>query len=60
MNASKPKVYYNSFADPVVYGMIREVVPDSLELVTLDTDDDAERMEKIADAEIVIVAATPP
>ena len=59
MNASKPKVYYNSFADSVVYGMIREVVPDSLELVTLDTDDDAERLEKIADAEIAIVAATP-
>ena len=53
------KVYYNSFADEVVYGMIREVVPPEMDLVTLESDDDAERKRKIADAQVVIVAATP-
>lgn len=56
---AKRKVYYNSFADEVVYGMIREVVPADMELVTLDADDDAERIRKIADADVVVVAATP-
>ena len=53
------KVYYNSYANEAVYDMIREVVPDGFELVTLSADDDAERIARIADCEVVIVAATP-
>jgi phosphoglycerate dehydrogenase-like enzyme len=39
--------------------MIREVMPSMLELITLDNDDDQERLEKISDAQVAIVAATP-
>lgn len=59
MANSVRKIYYNSYADDVVYGMIREVVPAGCELVTLSADDDEERKRKIAEADIVIVAATP-
>ena len=53
------KIYYNSWADENVYNMIREVMPSGFELVALDSDDDAERCLKIADARVAIVAATP-
>ena len=53
------KIYYNSWADENVYNMIREVMPRGFELVALDSDNDAERRLKIADAQVAIVAATP-
>ncbi len=53
------KIYYNSWADENVYNMIREVMPPGFDLVVLNSDDDAERRLKIADARVAIVAATP-
>jgi phosphoglycerate dehydrogenase-like enzyme len=54
-----PKILYLSYATPEVYAIIRETVPAGYELVTLDRDSDDERRAKIADCEVVIVAATP-
>lgn len=53
------RVLYLSHATPEVYAIIREAVPPGLELVTLDRDDDDERRRKIAQCEVVVVAATP-
>jgi phosphoglycerate dehydrogenase-like enzyme len=53
------KVLYLSHATPEVYGIIREAVPAGYQLVTLERDSDDERRAKIADCEVVIVAATP-
>lgn len=53
------KVLYLSHATPDVYAIIRSAVPAGFELVTLEHNDDAERAAKIADCEVVIVAATP-
>ena len=53
------KIYYNSWANENVYNMIRKVMPPGFELVALDSDNDAERRLKIADAQVAIVAATP-
>ena len=52
------KVLYLSHAPEEVYAIIRAEVPDGYELVTLERDDDALRREKIADGDVVIVAAT--
>jgi len=54
-----PRVFYLSHATPEVYAIIRAAVPAGFELVTLERDDDAERCEKIAGCEVVIVAASP-
>lgn len=54
-----PTVYYNSFATPDVYAIIRAAAPAGYDLVTLDSDSDAERREKLAAADAAIVAATP-
>lgn len=53
------KVLYLSHATPAVYSIIRGAVPPGFELVTLDEDSDDERRRKIAECEVVIVAATP-
>ena len=53
------KVFYFSHAPENVYELIREEVPRGFELVTLDEDSDDERRAKIADCEVVIVAARP-
>lgn len=53
------KVLYLSHATPAVYAIIREAVLAGFELVTLERDSDDERRAKIADCEVVIVAATP-
>jgi phosphoglycerate dehydrogenase-like enzyme len=55
----KHRVFYFSHAPGNVYQIIREEVPDGFELVTLDSDSDEERRTKIADCEVVIVAAKP-
>jgi len=55
----KHRVFYFSHAPENVYEIIREEVPEGFELVTLDSDSDEERRTKIADCEVVIVAAKP-
>ncbi len=56
---STHKIFYFSHAPQNVYDIIREELPPGFELVSLNDDSDLERMEKIADCEIVIVAAHP-
>ncbi|WP_197916412.1 NAD(P)-dependent oxidoreductase [Thiosulfatihalobacter marinus] len=53
------RVFYNSLGTPEMYDLIRSRMGAGLELVTLDSDDDAERFAKIADCEVAIVAAKP-
>jgi hypothetical protein len=53
------KVFYFSHAPQNVYDIIREEVPPGFELVTIDEDSDSERNQKIAECEVVIVAAKP-
>lgn len=53
------KIFYFSHAPQNVYDIIREEIPPGFELVTLDKDSDAERRGKIADCDVVIVAAKP-
>ena len=53
------KVFYFSHAPENVYEIIREEVPPGFELVTLAEDSDDERKAKLADCEVVIVAARP-
>ena len=53
------KVFYFSHAPENVYAIIREEVPPGFELVTLENDSDDERKAKLADCEVVIVAARP-
>ena len=54
-----PRVLYLSHATPEVYAIIRGATPSSITLLTLDQDSDDERKAKIADCEVVIVAARP-
>jgi phosphoglycerate dehydrogenase-like enzyme len=58
MNHAPRIVFYNSFASDDVYGLIRDALPTGCELVTLSADRDEERLQKIASANVVIVAAT--
>ncbi|MEP6678016.1 MAG: 2-hydroxyacid dehydrogenase [Betaproteobacteria bacterium] len=51
------RVFYLSHATPEVYALIRSVVPPQCELITLERDDDDERIARIAEANVVIVAA---
>ena len=53
------RVLYHSHATPEVYSIIRAAAPAEFELVTLERDSDDERRARIADCEVVIVAATP-
>ena len=53
------RIFYLSHATPEVYSIIRDAVPSEFDLLTLDHDSDEERREKIAQCEVVIVAATP-
>jgi phosphoglycerate dehydrogenase-like enzyme len=53
------KVFYFSHAPQNVYAIIREEVPPGFALISLDEDSDDERKEKLADCEVVIVAARP-
>ena len=59
MPAALPKVLYLSHATREVYDIIRAAVPAGFELVTLETNDDAERKRRIADCEAVIAASYP-
>jgi phosphoglycerate dehydrogenase-like enzyme len=51
------RVLYLSHGPEDVYRLIRAELPDCVELVTLERDDDAERIARIADCAICIVAA---
>ena len=55
----RPRVLYLSHATDDVYALIHEAGDADFEIVTLDHDDDAERIAKIANCEAVICAATP-
>ena len=52
-------IFYNSFGSPDMYRMIRGHLRPGMSLVTLDSDDDAERRNKIAECDVAIVAAKP-
>lgn len=54
-----PAIFYNSFAPPDVYAIIRAAAPPGYELLTLDSDSEDERRAKLAGADAAIVAATP-
>jgi D-3-phosphoglycerate dehydrogenase / 2-oxoglutarate reductase len=56
---STRRVFYFSHAPENVYEIIREEVPPGFELISLTEDSDDERKEKLADCEVVIVAARP-
>ena len=53
------RVFYNSLGTPDMYALVRAELPPGFELVTLERDDDAERIAKATDAEVIIVAAKP-
>ncbi|UCD78869.1 MAG: 2-hydroxyacid dehydrogenase [Desulfobacterales bacterium] len=53
------KVFYFSHAPENVYEIIREEVPPGFELISLNEDSDDERKLKMAECEVVIVAARP-
>lgn len=52
-------ILYNSHATLDVYNLIRSVMPSGFELLTLEEDSDTERKQKIAECDVVIVAAHP-
>jgi len=53
------RIFYNSLGTPEMYAMIRERLGRTHLLITLDSDEDGERVAKIADCDVAIVAATP-
>jgi phosphoglycerate dehydrogenase-like enzyme len=53
------RVFYNSCGDAALYAMIREAAGGTCELLTLERDDDGERMAKLAHSDAAVVAATP-
>src|SRR3990170_8272898 len=59
MSPPFPKVLYLSYASEDLYALIREAAGAKFDVITLDSDDDARRCEKIADCDAVICAATP-
>ncbi len=50
------KVLYFAFTDETMHRLVRHRMPDWVELVTLQEGTDAERLEKIADADAVLLA----
>lgn len=52
------RVLYLGHGSPDLYAMIRAAVLPGFELITLETNDEALRLEKLADADAVIVAAS--
>jgi phosphoglycerate dehydrogenase-like enzyme len=53
------RVFYNSLGDPQLYAMIREAARSRCEVVTLASDNDAERLDKLREIDAVIVASRP-
>ena len=54
-----PKVLYLSHATGDVYDIIRAAAPAGFELVTLESNDDAERKRRVRECEVVIAASYP-
>src|SRR5690554_1831976 len=54
-----PKVAYWSLGTPELYALLRRLCPGGLDLLTLATGEEAERLALAADADAVVVAATP-
>ena len=46
MTPSRPRVLYLSFASDDVYALVREAAGTQFEVVTLKSDDDAERFQR--------------
>lgn len=53
------KIFYNSWVPREMGEFLRGLLPEGLELVTLEADSDEERRERIAEAEVAVVAAKP-
>ena len=53
------RVFYNSLGTPDMYDLIRARMGPGLELEVLDSDEDDERIARIADCDVAIVAAKP-
>jgi phosphoglycerate dehydrogenase-like enzyme len=51
------RIFYNSHATADVYDVIRQAMPPGFDLVTLAADDDAERIARVADADVILTAA---
>jgi len=56
MTSNKPKIFYNSFAPQEIYDLFHAAAGDEFDIVTLEADDDNERLRKIADCDAVVVA----
>jgi phosphoglycerate dehydrogenase-like enzyme len=56
MSENLHRILYFSHAPEAVYAMWRARLPEGCELLTLQTNDDAERLAKLAEADAVIVA----
>ncbi|MCQ4162261.1 2-hydroxyacid dehydrogenase [Roseomonas sp. GC11] len=56
MSENLHRILYLSHAPEAVYAMWRKALPEGCELLTLTANDDAERVEKLAQADAVIVA----
>lgn len=52
------RVLYFSFGTPDLYRMIRDAAPPDFEILTLEADSEAERLEKLRECDAVIVAST--
>lgn len=57
MAGSRPRVLYLSHAPEDVYAMVRAKAGERFEVITLDRDDDGERIARLPMADAVIVAA---
>ena len=57
--AARPRVLYLSHAPEVVYDMVRAAAGPRFEVLTMDRDDDGERIARLPEADAVIVAAYP-
>lgn len=57
MNNSGPfKVLYFSVTNPELYEVIRSLAPKGFEVITLDRGDEPERLEKLKEADFILVA----
>lgn len=56
--SNERRVLYLGYGSPDLYAMIRAAVLPGFELMTLESDDEALRLEKLAQADAVIVAAS--
>lgn len=53
-----PRVVYWSLGTPDLYALLRRLCPAGLDLVTLETGEEAERLAALQEADAVVVAAT--